>query len=718
MRSIIKFFIQHPIILNLCVFLIIGLGFIKLTQTQVTYFPKQRIRFLTVLVPYPGASPSEVETGITKKIEDNLEGIEGIDRVTSTSANSLATVVVELTEASDDKAVLAEVKNAVDKINNFPDRAEPPIIEKVKVKDLAMTLGIRGNLPFSAMKDYADVIEDDLLASSAISEIIVEGLPAEEIAVEVRDNDLQRYQLSFFQVVSAVQKANLETFGGEIKTGSNNISIKANNKKYFAKELSEIIVSADVNGRIVRLKDVADIKDQFADVATGRYIENQQVITLSTFALPSEDILEVASITQSYIENFNKNHSGVYLQVLEDGTIKVNDQINTMVNNGLVGILLVLIVLALFLDRYLAFWVALKIPFAIIGMFLIAGIQGLTINVVSLFGFVLVLGILVDDGVVIGENIYQWAKKKGVTPQKAAIEGTMEMLVPVLISLTTTVVAFSLFFFLPTQTGEFFGEMGFVVVAVLLFAMLESFFFLPAHLAHSRGLKANHTPSFIERFFNRVLNFINEKIYLPTYRTLSIGNRWVAVLTLVLFIVMLGGAFSLVGTGKVGFTFFPNLDDDAVFTELQMKPGTPVEVVQNKLTALEEAVWKVNKEYSKDRTDGQQVVQYVERITGPQPNEGKLKITFLTGEERGISSFVLSNAMRDMSPPMPEAESLVFGIGATLAVFGKPVSVALYSQNMEELRLAKDALKEEMGVRTDIKDISDTDQIGVDEIEL
>jgi len=718
MRSIVKYFIEHPTIVNLGLLLLLGMGILQLTQTQTTNFPRQRVRFISVVIPYPGASPSEVESGITVKIEENLEGIKGIDRVTSTSGENLASIMVELTEDSEPNTVLAEVKNAVDKVNNFPDRAEPPIVEKIEIKDLALRFGIIGDIPLAVKKDYVDQIENDLLAKPEISDVLVDGLPPEEIEIQIREQDLQRYQLTFDQVAMAVRSANLETFGGEIKTERENITVKADSKGYYAKELQNILIKGSPTGETVRLKEVANVQDRFTDNASGLYLEEEQIISVTVFSLPDEDIIRNAEVTRQYINTFNEQHANVQLDILEDGTVQVRDRINSMLQNGLVGILLVLIVLALFLDRFLAFWVALKIPISIIGMFILVPIQGMTINVVSLFGFILVLGILVDDGVVIGENIYQWAREKGASPYKAALEGTMEMVTPVLISLTTTAVAFSMFFFLPTQAGEFFGEMGFVVVAVLLIAMIESFFFLPSHLAHSKGLKASHKPSRIERAFEQLLSFLRDRLYLPAYRRISVGTRWLSVLTVVGFIGIFMATMSLMGSGTVGFTFFPNLDDDAVFVELSLTPGTSVEVTKQKLQALEDAVWETNREYSAGREDGEQVVQFVEQITGPQPNQGKLRITFLGGEQRGISSFELSSRMRELAPPIPEAESLVFGIGATTAVFGKPISFALFSRNLEELRAAKTTLKEKMNGRDDIKDISDTDQLGVRQLIL
>ena len=718
MRSVIKYFIQHPTVVNLCLILLIGLGSLQLMQTQTTNFPKRKIRFLSVVVPYPGASPSEVEKGISIKIEENLEGIQGIDRVSSTSGENRSTILIELEENSNPNDVLAEVKNAVDKISNLPDRAESPIFDKVEIKDISLAFGITGAIPLSIKKDYAQQIKNDLLATPEISDVIIYGLPAEEIEIRIRENDLQTYQLTFQEVAQAVRLANLETFGGEIKTVDQNITIKADSKGYYAKELQNITIKSGRQGNRIRLKDVADVIDQFADSPNGRYLDDQAIVSIQVNAIKKEDLIRNAEVTRAYIEEFNRTHSNVSLTILEDGTTNVRDRIRAMAENGIIGVILVMIVLALFLDKYLAFWVAIKIPIAVVGMFLLSPIQGMTINVVSLFGFILVLGILVDDGVVIGENIYRWAKEKNAPPLKAALEGTMEMLVPVMISLTTTAVAFSMFFFLPTQAGEFFGEMGFVVVAVLIIAMIESFFFLPAHLAHVRALRADYQPSRFEKWFDHALKFIRDRLYLPIYRPIIKKGRWLAWLTVLFFVICFVGSISLMRSGQVGFTFFPNIDDDAIFIEMSLAPGTPVELTQKRLSEIETAVWETNKEFSEGREDEQQVVRFVEQITGPKPNEGKLKVTFLGGEQRGISSFELSNRMRELSPPILEAEGLTYGVGATQAVFGKPISFALFSRDLDDLRQAKNELKAQMQSRDDIKDISDSDQLGVQEMIL
>ena len=718
MKEAIKFCIQHPTLINLGVFLILGIGLLKLNQTQNTSFPKQKVRFIDVSVPYPGASPSEVEEGITVKVEDNLIGIEGIDRTTSSSEENRATIAVELEEEADADQLLVEVKNAVDKINNFPRGVEPATVSKREPMDVTITMGLEGEVPLATMKDYADHIKDELLLHDGLSQVFVEGVPEEEIEIRVRENDLRAYQLTLDEVQRAIANTNLETFGGNLETGEENISIKAENKGYFAKDLENIVVRATTDGQVVYLKDVADIVDQFKDAATARYLQDKRIIAITTYTLTSEDILDNADFIRSYIEAFNTTHEGVQLSVLEDGTVTLNDRLDSMISNGVVGIVLVLVILALFLDRYLALWVALKIPVAIIGMFVLIDIYDATINVVSLFGFILVLGILVDDGVVIGENIYQHAKEKGKKPLQAALDGTVEMVTPVIISLTTTGVAFSLFLFLPTQAGEFFGEIAFVVIAVLFIALLESFFVLPVHLAHSRGLQQDTKLTKVEQWFTRAMEWLKDKLYLPLFNKTVVGRGYVRWLTVGVFTLLLVGTVALIGSGVMSFTFFPNLDDDAIFTELELPPGTPASVTKSKLQSIEDAIWEVNEQYAGRWEDDKQLVRFVEQIVGPLDNQGKVKVTFLNGEERGISSFQLTQDIREAAPPIPEATRLIYGLGASTAVFGLPVSFALKSKNLDELRQAKEDLKASMSEMDALKDVSDNDMAGIRELRV
>ena len=730
MRSITKFFIERPTIANLCVLLIVALGAMRLAATQTTHFPKSKVRFVDVAVPYPGATPEQVEEGIVLKVEEELKGIPGVDRVTARSVADLGTLAVELTEDAEANEVLARVKNAVDKINTFPRGVEPPVVEEREVKDLALAFAIVGDVSLQTKKDLADRIERDLLAVPGISDVELGGALAQEIEVAVGEAALRAYDLTFADVAGAVAAANLETFGGELKTGTRNVAIVADERGYFARDLHGVVVRAGRDGEAVTLGEVATLTDQFVDRPGERYLGGEPTVVVSVFTTPAENILDNAAAARAYLGEFNATHEGVALTVVEDGSEGVTESIAVMTGNGVAGFVLVLLVLALFLDKYLAFWVALKIPVAIVGMFLLAGLQDLTINVVSLFAFVIVLGILVDDGVVVGENILQWYQRLrreradangGAEPTEAedrllaktaALEGTMEVVTPVLISLSTTAAAFAMFLFLPTQTGEFFGEVGFVVIATLVVAAVESFFFLPSHLAHSRALRASNRPSRLERLFNGSFDWFNRRLYQPAFGRLVLGGAAWPYVTLALFVVALGASFTL----SRGFTFFPNLDDKAMFIELDLPPGTPVEVTTARLTAIQEAAYCAND--SLREATGRDLIPFVEVLTGPQPNQGRLKVTFVNSDTRELSSFQLTEAIRQQAAPIPEALNLVYGIGSTVAVFGKPVSVALRGSDLEALRGARDDLKDAMLARADVKDVSDTDLAGVREVNV
>ncbi|MEM8585154.1 MAG: efflux RND transporter permease subunit, partial [Bacteroidota bacterium] len=317
MRNILKFFISHPTIVNLCVLMIVALGLLSLFATQTRFFPVTKERFVDISVVYPGATPEEVEEGILLKIEEELQGIVGIDRILSTASPSLGLVAVELTEDAVADETLALVKNSVDKINNFPRGVEPPVVEKRDIKDLAMAVALTGDISLQQKKDYADQIEEELLAMPGISDIALGGTPDQEIEISLSETALRGYDLSFQQVAQTVAATNLETFGGELKTENANINIKANNKGYFAKDLENIIVSVRADGSAVYLRDVANIRDQFKDDPGQLYLDGEQAVTLTVFATTKENILDNAEKTLNYVTDFNSRHEGVQLTVIE-----------------------------------------------------------------------------------------------------------------------------------------------------------------------------------------------------------------------------------------------------------------------------------------------------------------------------------------------------------------------------------------------------------------
>jgi multidrug efflux pump subunit AcrB len=357
-----------------------------------------------------------------------------------------------------------------------------------------------------------------------------------------------------------------------------------------------------------------------------------------------------------------------------------------------------------------AFWVAFKIPVALLAMFVLSTFYDLTINQVSLFGLIIVLGVIVDDGVVVAENIFQ-KFQDGMTPLQAAIKGTVEVFPAILSSLATTAVAFSLFFFLDGQLGDYFSDISFVVCATLMVALLESMFILPVHIARSKALDRGAKEWKLTKWTNNSLLVFRDKVYRRMVE-FSLKAPLIPILAVVL---IMGLTIAALGSGMIKGTFFPTIDQDVIAAKLALPLGTDERITAARLEMMEAKVWEVNERYTADRSDGRQVVKYVERVIGPDDHEGYLNIYMLEGDKRDILSFKIANSIREAVGPIPEARNLSYG---GEAAFGKPVSIALVGRNMADLRVAKDMVREFLINKPDLKDVTDTDEVGMPEIEM
>lgn len=710
-KHLIETMVQRPRVADLIVGLIVLVGLLTVFGMRSNFLPPEPVSFVNIQVVYRGASPQEVEEEVVDKIEDNLEGLKGIDRVTSTSRESFAEIRVELLEDANVDKVILDIKNAVDRISTFPNGVETPSIRKEEVINYTMTIGIVGDeLPLTALKDYAKHIKDELTRSPDLSQVFLSGFPEEEIEISLRERDLKTYGLTFDEVANAIRMANIKASGGELKADDSKVLIRLDHREYFADGFLDIPVKTTPDGKIVRLKDVAEIKNQFADKPNKSYVNGRPAVVLKVFSRSEEDILKNTADINAYVSEFNASHEGVEAIVVEDRAVSLSDAIGTLVNSAWQGILLVLLVLGLFLSPRVAFWVAFKIPVALLGMFILSNFYDLTINQVSLFGLIIVLGVIVDDGVVVAENIYQ-KFVDGSPPLRAAINGTIEVIPSIVASLATTAVAFSLFFFLDGQLGDYFSDISFVVCATLLVALLESLFILPVHIARSKDLSRDRKPWKLTQWTNNSLLKFRDRFY---QGTIGFFLRF-PLAGIALVLVAMGLTIAAMGSGLIKGTFFPTIDQDVITAQLELPLGTDESAVEAQLVKIEEQVWKVNTEYSQARNDGQQVVKFVERIIGPTANQGSLNIYMLEGNARGISSREIANSIKEAVGPVPQARNLSYG---SVAIFGKPVSIALVNDNLEELRAAKAQLRDWLEAKSDLKDVTDTDKLGMPELSM
>jgi multidrug efflux pump subunit AcrB len=727
MRKIISYFIKYHVAVNIMIIAFVIFGVVGMLRMQSSFFPLIESEIININITYPGAAPEEIEEGIVLKIEDNLKGLVGVDRVTSVSRENGGSITVEIDSDEDIDVMLSEVKNAVDRVPNFPTGMEPLVVAKQENIRETFDFFISGEgVDLATLKQIARQIEYDLRNMDGLSQIELSGFPDEEIEIAVNENELLAYNLTFTEVARAVSEANILTTGGSIKTQQEDFLIRADNRSYYGKELNNLVVKSQPDGTVVTLEDVATIRDRFSETPNASYINGRVAVSVNISTTNNEDLISAAEKVRNYVEEFNQKNDTLQIIVEDDRSITLNQRTQLLIENGAVGILLVLLFLSFFLNTRLAFWVAFGLPISFLGMFIFAGAMGVTINVLSLFGMIIVIGILVDDGIVISENIFQHYER-GKKPVQAAIDGTMEVLPPILSAIITTVLAFSTFLFLDSRIGEFFGEVSTVVILTLAVSLIEALIILPAHIAHSKALvreseeekkkKKGLAKFFLKlRKFNeygdRFMGYLRDKLYEPTIRA-TVQNRFLSISILVtLFILTIG---SVMG-GVVGVTLFPSIASDRVSIDLLMPEGTNPQKTDSIISMVEDAAWRVNEDFTERQTDNKQVVQNIVRRVGPGNNKASLRVNLLPGEERDFGSPEITNAIREEVGEVYGVERLTFGSGGNFG--GKPVSVSLLGNNLNELEQAKVELKAAMEENPVLKDVTDTDPDGMKEITI
>ena len=755
MRGVIAYFVRYPIAANLLMVAILIFGYFGLMNMRSTFFPEVESRIISVQAILPGASPEEIEEGVINKIEENLKGVTGIERITSVSQENSGSITVEVLQGYDADDIVDDVRNAVDRIPSFPAGLEPPVVYKRENIGFAIAVAVSGDVSLQALKRYARQIENDLLDMEGISKVDLSGFPEEEIQVAFRENDLRAYGITFQQAAEAIRGSNLDITGGTIKTDEEELLLRSRQKDYYAAGLRDIVIKTTPQGGVVRLFQVADVTDRWADSPNRVYIDQKPAVVVTVSNTLEEDMLSITDMVKDYVESFNATHEEVKLSVTRDASTTLRDRIDLLSENGILGFFIVTLVLALFLNWRLAFWVAAAIPISFAGMFICASLLDISINVLSLFGMILVIGILVDDGIVIAENIYQRyedgldredpdeaeqvlakaeaedrldsldpeAKQAGLDSrtarinrqaENAAINGTMQVLPAVVSAIATTVAAFSTFFFLRGRIGDFFSDMAAVVILSLIFSLIEGMFILPAHVAHSEALRQNlHQKPKLLAFFDRFMDFLRDRMYLPVLN-FAMKQRLVTVMiSVALFMI----TFAAVKGGLIQTTFFPNIERDELQIVLRMPAGTRESVTQVYLDRLYDAVVAADDSLSQHYFNNEKrAVEQVEVTLGPSTYQGILNVNLLDGDKRdSLKMRAFSNAVREKAGPFPEAESLTFGAASA---FGKPVTVSLRGRDGKMLDAASRDVAEALRNFKGLSDITDSNQEGLREINI
>jgi len=571
-----------------------------------------------------------------------------------------------------------------------------------------------------SLKAHAQRIEEDLFNSGVMSQISLTGYPQLEISVEVKEEELLRHNLTFDDIIRAIQNNNRDVSGGEIRSDDEELLIRLRSRSTDPNKLGAIILTGQADGSYIRIRDVAEVKKKFADVTSKSWINGKESVFIMVQKLPEEDLDEMTEFVRDYMVEFNARNLGVKLEMSRAFLDILKSRLDLLASNGLIGLILIIISLSMFLSVRLSFWVSFGIPFSFLGMCILAYLNGVTINMMSVFGMILVIGILVDDGIVIAENIYLHFEK-GKTPMKAAVDGTMEVLPAVLTSVTTTIIAFTPLLFLTGTRMEMMLHMAVVVIASLFFSLFEAFLILPAHLGSKRVLSQRSLDAKnkgIKKYFERFIIWLRDRTY--HYMLLWLV-KWRHIVIGIPISLMLLTAGLLLG-GHIKNTYFPMVDFDQFTVNVAFTPGDGERQTKMFLDRFEKAIWEVNEELTAELGLESDLIERVRTQLGSAfsrqesgSHAGSVDVYPRDLEGLSISGHDISNRIRQKIGPVPEA--LKFTIGG-MHRWGSPVSVGLMSKNLAELEEAKEYLMTRLEELPQLKDINENIALGKQEIRL
>ena len=724
----IAWFARNPVAANLTMVFIIVSGLIATTTVKEETFPEIELDRISIQVPYLGAAPEEVEDGVVIRIEEAIQGIDGIKQIQSTASEGSASVMVELELGADARRVVDEVKNNVDAITTFPLETEEPIIRELTARNQVTDVAIAGDTDVFALKTLAERVRDELAAMPEITQVDIVSAPPYEISIEVSEVALRRHGMTFDQVANAVRRSSLDLPGGSVRTDGGEILLRTIGQAYRGAEYEDLVLWTRSDGSRLRLGDVATVVDGFEETDQYARFDRNSSVTVSVFRTGEQSALDIAAAVRRYVDRAQESlPDGISMTIWQDQSEVLSARLALMLRNGATGFLLVFVVLSLFLELRLAFWVSLGIPISFLGAIaLMPGLE-VSVNVISLFAFILVLGIVVDDAIIVGENIYRHQEDHG-EGLRGAIEGAREIAKPVTFAVLTTVAAFMPLMFVPGMMGKIFRVIPLVVVPCLLFSLVESLGILPAHLAH---VPRRGRPGPWRRFqqvFAEGLKLFVRRAYAPVLET-ALRWRYVTAAIGVSTLILTGG---MVLGGWANFHFFPSIEADFMAASVTMPQGTPVDVTSQAVEKLEEGAARLRARLQQET--GMDYFRHVSTSVGDQPmasrgggplgpvltvaaaNVGEVTIELAPAETRAYTSEQLGNLWRETTSPIPEAVDVNFNMSVMSP--GEDVDVQLAGPDIERLRRAAEAVKGRLAEYAGVYEISDSFRAGKEEMQL
>ena len=708
---------HHTVAANLVMLIFLVAGLVIMTNIKQEVFPEFTVDQIRVSVPYPGASPEEVEQGIILSIEDVVRGLDGVKKVTATASEGRATVKIELLDGVNADNVLQDVVNEIDGIQSFPELAEEPIISLAEIRNQVVTVLVHGNLEEQVLRDVAERVRDELLQRPGVTLVELGLARPREIAIEVPQRHLRAYDLTLNRIAREIGEAAIELPGGGVKTPGGEVLLRTQERRDFGREYADIPVVSTPDGGTITVGDLATISDGFEDVDREAYFNGQRAIQVKVFRVGRETPRSVSANVRAYLEELRPElPDGIGLAVWNDESEIYQDRMNLLLKNAFLGLILVLLLLGLFLDLKLAFWVTVGLPVSIIGSFLFLPFTDVSLNMISLFAFIVTLGIIVDDAVVAGEIIYQ-KREQGLPLVPAAIAGAREIAGPITFAVLTNIAAFLPLFFVPGEIGNLIRQIPSVVVAVLVVSLVESLFVLPAHLAHTRDLsgfwKTLDRPR--QWFSHAMKHFIRER-YQPFLR-MAIANRWLTVAVGLALLILTAG---IVAGGHIPFSFLPAIDSEIITAQATLPYGAPMEQSRRVLHRLADsakvAIAELGGEAALRGIYAQIGAPLMHRGQGqasttPGSHIVGVQVFLVPADQREFSGGDFHNAWRAAIGTIPGLESLAFKaeVGPT---GGLPIDIQLAHRSRAILETAAQELAEALSGYAGVTDIDDGVSLG------
>ena len=740
MRGLVRSSIANSSALNLCLVAVLAVGWYCMGDMNRESFPEFDLDRILVTVPYPGAAPQEVEEGVGQKIEEAVRTIEGVKKVTTVAQEGACSVVLELVPGgrSADR-VLDEVRSEVDRIPSFPREAEQHQISLVTNRRPSLRVGIIG--PYQAdqtgrisvdaelqLREVAEAIREDLLSLPEVAQVDYLAARNYQIDIEIPEETLRSYGLTLRQAAEIIRRENRELPAGSIRSESQEVLLRGNNRRTQGSEIAKLPLVADSNGAVLTVGDLGRVRDEFADSTSLNFINGQPAMALSVQRSTSQDLFAMIDSVKGFVESAELPQ-GYSLMTWSDESVEVRGRLDLLVRNGGQGLLIVFVILMLFLDPKLAFWVALGIPFSLFAAGTYLYLTGQTLNQISMFAFVMALGIVVDDAIVVGENVFAH-RQMGKSYLQSAIDGTVEVIPSVITAVLTTVVAFAPLLFVSGTMGKFTAVMPAAIIAMLLASLVECVTILPCHLAHEKSLlfrvlntvlyafKWLMIPAmYANRYASGALDWFIARVYQPTLR-LALNHRLVVSAACIAAIVL---TFGLQKSGIIKFTFFPRVDGNTLNASVSFPDGTPASVTAKAMKKVEDAFWQVAEDYENSGTpiarNSFRVVGAQVRRSGPGgsaspagggSHKGSVEIELIKSEDRGVPSQEIVGKWREAVGFLPGTEELTLGT-RSFGPGGSPVEFKLLgtAESVGELEKAVERCKEQLSAYPGLFDIRD-----------